>query len=55
MRCGKIVLIFSVNYLSLLSMKKEYGQVIPRLMINGEPAPYPVVNERSVRVAAGMC
>ncbi len=30
------------------------GEVIPGLMIHGEPAPYPVVNEREVRAVAGL-
>lgn len=30
-----------------------YGTVIPDLTIHGEPAPYPVVNEREIRGAAG--
>ncbi len=35
-------------------MKKEYGEVIPGLQINGELAPYGVVNERSIRATAGL-
>lgn len=35
-------------------MKKEYGIVIPNLMIQGRPAPYGVVNEREVRAVAGL-
>lgn len=31
-----------------------YGAIIPNLRIHGEPAPYPVVNEREVRGAAGI-
>ena len=31
-----------------------YGQVIPGLTIDGEPAPYPVLNERAVRAGAGI-
>lgn len=31
-----------------------YGQIIPDLKINGEPAPYGVVNERSIRATAGI-
>ncbi len=31
-----------------------YGQVIPGLTINGDPAPYPVLNERTVRAGAGI-
>ncbi len=31
-----------------------YGKTIPNLEINGSPAPYPVVNERSVRATAGI-
>lgn len=30
------------------------GTVIPGLMINGVPAPYPVINERAVRAGAGI-
>ncbi len=32
----------------------QVGTVIPGLMINGKPAPYPVVNERAVRAGAGI-
>jgi len=35
-------------------MKKTYGTIIPDLTIHGEPAPYPVVNERSIRATAGI-
>ena len=35
-------------------MKHIYGTIIPNLMIEGKPAPYPVVNERSIRAAAGI-
>lgn len=31
-----------------------YGKVIPELMINKMPAPYPVLNERAIRAGAGM-
>ncbi len=31
-----------------------YGKIIPGLMIYGKPAPYPVLNERSVRAGAGV-
>lgn len=31
-----------------------YGTIIPNLTIAGEPAPYPVVNERSIRATAGI-
>lgn len=31
-----------------------YGKIIPNLKINGVDAPYPVINEREVRGAAGM-
>jgi hypothetical protein len=31
-----------------------YGRVIPGLTINGQPAPYPVLNERAVRAGAGI-
>ncbi len=30
------------------------GETIPGLMINGGPAPYPVMNERAVRATAGL-
>jgi hypothetical protein len=33
---------------------KNYGTIIPHLMINNKPAPYPVVNEREIRGAAGI-
>lgn len=32
----------------------KYGQIIPDLKINNKPAPYPVVNEREIRAAAGI-
>lgn len=32
----------------------SYGSIIPGLQIDGQPAPYPVVNEREVRAAAGL-
>jgi len=32
----------------------SFGQVINELIIDGRPAPYPVVNERAVRAAAGL-
>ena len=32
----------------------QCGEIIPGLKINGKPAPYPVVNERAVRAAAGL-
>jgi hypothetical protein len=32
----------------------QYGTVIPGLMLHGKPAPYPVLNERTVRAGAGM-
>ena len=32
----------------------QYGTVIPSLTIHGTPAPYPVVNERSIKAAAGL-
>jgi len=34
--------------------KKEIGKIIPGLTINGEPAPYGVLNERAVRATAGI-
>ncbi len=33
---------------------KQYGTSIPNLVINNKPAPYPVVNEREIRGAAGI-
>jgi hypothetical protein len=33
---------------------KTYGRIIPGLEIDGKPAPYPVVNERSIRATAGL-
>lgn len=35
-------------------MKFKYGKIIPGLVIDGTPAPYPVVNEREIRAAAGI-
>lgn len=32
----------------------KYGTVIPGLMIHGQPAPYPVLNERAIRAGAGI-
>ncbi|PKL36822.1 hypothetical protein CVV38_02915 [Candidatus Peregrinibacteria bacterium HGW-Peregrinibacteria-1] len=32
----------------------SYGKCIPDLKINGEPAPYPVLNERAIRATAGL-
>lgn len=32
----------------------QFGKVIPGLTIHGEPAPYPVLNERAVRAGAGI-
>jgi hypothetical protein len=32
----------------------SYGEVIPGLKLYGKPAPYPVLNERSVRAGAGI-
>ncbi len=31
-----------------------YGRVIPGLTLHGQPAPYPVLNERAIRAGAGM-
>lgn len=31
-----------------------YGTIIPNLKINGIDAPYPVINERSIRATAGL-
>lgn len=41
------------------TLKTKYGlfmpgTIIPGLTINGKPAPYPVLNERSVRAGAGV-
>lgn len=33
---------------------KTYGKIIPGLEIDGKAAPYPVVNERSIRATAGL-
>ena len=33
---------------------KTYGQIIPNLEINGQPAPYGVFNERAIRATAGI-
>jgi hypothetical protein len=33
---------------------KTYGTLIPNLTINGEPAPYGVLNERAIRAGAGI-
>ncbi len=35
-------------------MKKTYGKIIKNLVIDEKPAPYPVVNERGIRAAAGI-
>lgn len=38
-------------------MKKllfKFGTVVPGLVLEGKPAPYPVVNERAVRAGAGI-
>lgn len=32
----------------------NYGLTIPKLEINGKPAPYPVYNERAIRAGAGV-
>ncbi|MCA9355191.1 DUF4395 domain-containing protein [Candidatus Kaiserbacteria bacterium] len=32
----------------------RYGQIIPGLTIYGQPAPYPVLNERAIRAGAGI-
>jgi hypothetical protein len=31
-----------------------YGQTIPGLVLHGQPAPYPVLNERAIRAGAGI-
>lgn len=31
-----------------------YGTIIPGLTIHGQPAPYPVLNERAIRAGAGL-
>lgn len=38
----------------IIPSNQDYGQCIPDLKINGQPAPYPVVNEREIRLVAGM-
>lgn len=38
----------------LTSTWYRFAEPIPGLEINGKPAPYPVVNERAVRAAAGL-
>jgi len=35
-------------------MSSTYGQIIEGLTINGQPANYPVVNERAIRATAGI-
>lgn len=43
------------NYnMQLWKSNKTYGIEIPDLTIHGEPAPYPVYNEREIRAAAGL-
>ncbi len=32
----------------------QFGEIIPGLKIDGEDAPYPVINDRSVRAGAGI-
>jgi hypothetical protein len=32
----------------------QYGDTIPNLTINGKPAPYEVVNEKAIRIQAGI-
>jgi len=32
----------------------QYGRIIPGLTIHGQPAPYPVLNERAIRAGAGL-
>jgi hypothetical protein len=32
----------------------QFGKVIPGLQIHGQPAPYPVLNERAIRAGAGI-
>lgn len=36
------------------SARFMFGNIIPGLVINGRPAPYPVMNERAVRATAGL-
>lgn len=38
----------------LFTPSDQYGQFIPDLKIHGKPAPYGVVNEREVRLVAGI-
>jgi hypothetical protein len=37
-----------------MSFKIQFGKIIPGLKIYGEPAEYPVLNERDARAAAGI-
>lgn len=32
----------------------QFGSIIPGLIINDQPAPYPVLNERAIRASAGI-
>lgn len=32
----------------------QFGTIIPGLQIHGQPAPYPVLNERAIRAGAGL-
>lgn len=35
-------------------LSKEIGEIIPGLIIHGKPAPYGVLNERTIRATAGI-
>jgi len=37
-----------------MTFKRQFGETIPGLKIHGEDAPYPVLDEREVRAAAGV-
>ena len=49
---SKVTPKFKFNLINRQSF--SFGQVIPGLSIHGRPAPYPVMNERAVRAAAGL-
>lgn len=36
------------------TFKRQFGEIIPNLSLHGEPANYPVLNERDVRAGAGI-
>lgn len=41
-------------YMRFIPDNQNYGQCIPGLEIDGKAAPYPVVNEREIRLVAGL-